>query len=370
MPKIGCDGIQQKEVSTDMSIISTKDIIAKLGDAAGATMFKITDSSDASCVEIDSAKNLKVNGNLYVHGTQFVSNTEEVMIGDRAITMNAEITHSGQNTYGGMLVKSVSNAVGEILVASQFTSGSGAITIAGGPGTLLAGDLIYVNGTKNNDGLYKVTSADATSIVINALATEYDVRTALVTETVVANISEATPAYLVYDGGWKIGSYVIGAVADTMSIIGFSSIEAVDYTATHTNIGAKGLTNDTFSGASKVGIHSTGLAEYTGVPENVQEFAQETNDILEDIVDTGDGAYMKSGSSALGNGVGSLAVVFVTPFATAITTVICTVQNLIDAAPLHFTTEITVSAITGFTVVLSGLTDSVNYSINWIATGN
>jgi len=369
MPLIGCDGIQQTTATTDLKLTSTKDLIGKLGTNTGSTVFKVTDSSDATCISVDSKKNLKVFGNLYTYGTHFVSNTEEVDIGDKAITLNSEITHSGQNTYGGMNIKNVSNAVGEILVASAFTAGSGTITIAGGPGTLIAGDLIYVNGSLYNDGLYKVASADAVSIVINAAATEYDVKTALVDETVTANISEATPAVLVYDAGWKLGKYAVNAVLDSQTIVGFSSIEAgVSFSATHPNIGCEGATAPG-SGASQVGVNNAGLDMYTSTPENLQEFAQETNDLIKETVDFVDGV-VKSGSASVSNGASTVAVVFSTAYTTSCTTVICTMRNVTDPTPLHYTIELTTIAKTGFTATLSDITDSANYLVDWIAIGS
>jgi len=83
-----------------------------------------------------------------------------------------------------------------------------------------------------------------------------------------------------------------------------------------------------------------------------------------------DGAALKWGRSSIADASSSLAVSFTTAFTSACDQVNVTVENVTDGSPLHFTVQITARATTGFTVTLSGNTDTANYDVSWIAYGS
>jgi hypothetical protein len=139
------------------------------------------------------------------------------------------------------------------------------------------------------------------------------------------------------------------------------------------NLGCRGTTN-TGSGMSKIGIYNTELTNYTS-PTTGQEFAKQTNDILTNIINTKNGKYIKSGGKSIGDATDTISVDFSTEsgysdFTSHIYSLVCTIKNVTDATPLTFTYIITAMSIEGFTVKLSTNTNSANYVLDWIATGD
>lgn len=368
MPLQGTDGIQQNDAAKNLQLISPLNIELKLATNTGVTEVNVQNSDSQKCITIGSDKNVRIHGNLTVEGTHTTEHSSEVNIGDKVLNLNAGIEDVSQNSYGGLFIKRISSTVGQVLPTISFVASTNTINISGGPGSLTSGDLFFVRGSKKNDGLYKVSTIGASTIVINTSATEYDVRTSFVDETVVAHISEAIPAYLLYDNGWKLGVFSPGAVTDTLTIVGQSSIESgVDYSGTHPNIGCQGTTN-AGSGASKVGIYSSSLDYFTTAPTQVQTLAEQTNSAFKDLV-SADGAKSKHGVTDISNDSDSVSITFTTAFSTSISSVVCSLENTTDTTPFHYTTMITSKSVTGFTVKLSSKTDTANYKLNWNAKG-
>lgn len=361
---IGCNGIAQDITGADLSLFTQKDFVAKIPSNDGSQMFKITNSDDDTCLEIKSNKNVKVYGNLYTLGKHVVINSEEVSIGDKFFTINADIKDSALNAPGGFIVKEVLNNNAQIISATAFNAAAFTITtdIAG---TLVAGDLFYVVGSEMNDGLYKATTVNATSIIINTGATEYDTQVALIDETSSsASISEASPKMLVHDSAWKMIRYDAAAAMVMYKILGYNTIESgEDVSDTKPNIGCQGSTN-VGSGASKVGLYNTALTKFSS-PTQLQTFAEQ----VDGMIDVADGQYHKFGVAAIANTSSSVAVTFGTAFSTGLHMVVCTVEH-IGGTPLTFAIIITAKAATGFTITLSGNTDDADYKLHWSAYGN
>ena len=73
----------------------------------------------------------------------------------------------------------------------------------------------------------------------------------------------------------------------------------------------------------------------------------------------------KSGSESISDASASVSVTFGTAFADATYGIAIAMENVTDADPLAFAMIVTAKSTTGFTVELSGVTDSANYDLNW-----
>lgn len=366
MALIGCDGIEQPNSAESLHLLSPKSIPAKLGDNAGVETFQVLNSDDILCMEVKSNKDVRVFGNLFTEGEHFVINSEEVNIGDNVITLNAEITASSAHNPGGVAIKRVT--ADAFLNASAFVAATNTITIAGGPGSLVAGDLFYVYGSEQNDGMYKVSTVNATSIVINISPPEYDCRSSLEDETVAAKINEAIPELMMWDDGWRIIRYEAGANKLDFLVLGYHEVADKDFSDIEPDMGARGDSGGVGrlgSGAIRIGLFGSALAKYNN-PSTLQDFAEQTADRL----NNNDGPYEKSGQVSIANTADSVAVTFGTSFSSNCDIVLFSLQNTVDATPKHYTLQLTAVAATGFTVTLSEDTDSANYKLNWIAKGS
>jgi hypothetical protein len=83
------------------------------------------------------------------------------------------------------------------------------------------------------------------------------------------------------------------------------------------------------------------------------------------FVDPADVESEKSGSESISNASASVSVVFGTAFSDATYGISIAMENVTDDDPLAFGMIVTAKATTGFTVELSGVTDSANYDLNW-----
>lgn len=85
-------------------------------------------------------------------------------------------------------------------------------------------------------------------------------------------------------------------------------------------------------------------------------------------------ATVQSGTKAIGNSVGSIAVDFTDEGASDMPSssysVVVSVENTTDGSPSQYAMTVTAKSATGFTVTLSGNTDSANYKLNWIVSAN
>ncbi len=459
MAIIATDGIKQLGTGADLSLISVSGgIVAKLGDAAGAKSFKITDSADASIMTIDSDGNTRIYGNLTIDGeTQTIKSTD-VWIGDSEITLNSQITGSAANKYGGIAVKRVGEAAG--VAATAFVNATGVITCGDTTGFLTAGDLFYVVNSSKNNGLYEVSSLDASSITINASSTVPGTRLSLTDESgASASINEAVHSFVQWNasGYWEFGYYNVGAVRKAFKSVGVGAGGAAAFSNANPDISATGTAN-TNSAAAFIGVYdeftsssattlqavlkdfdtaiasgglpggtpaltfsttnATGSASTVILTDATIAIFDATNPAAETAGATAvvgsaafaarrdhvhaasigtpvnigaanadgvaatfaasdhvhalpaNGAALKFGAEAISNAASTVSVVFGTAFGTACTAVMATIANVTDGSPLQFTYEITTKATTGFTLTLSGTTDSANYVCYWVACGN
>jgi hypothetical protein len=86
-----------------------------------------------------------------------------------------------------------------------------------------------------------------------------------------------------------------------------------------------------------------------------------------DIISSAAGT-VKEGYTAIANAATSGTVTFPTPFSDATYILNYNIKNTTDANPMQFGSIITTTTSGGFTVLLSGPTDSANYYISWRAT--
>ena len=85
------------------------------------------------------------------------------------------------------------------------------------------------------------------------------------------------------------------------------------------------------------------------------------------FVDPADVEAEKSGSESISDASASVSVTFGTAFSDATYGMALCIENTVDADPLAHAYVVTAKSTTGFTLELSGLTDSSNYSLNWQA---
>jgi hypothetical protein len=83
------------------------------------------------------------------------------------------------------------------------------------------------------------------------------------------------------------------------------------------------------------------------------------------FVDPADVEAEKSGSESISDASASVSVTFGTAFSDATYGISIAMENVTDADPLAFGMIVTAKSTTGFTVELSGVTDSANYDLNW-----
>jgi len=82
---------------------------------------------------------------------------------------------------------------------------------------------------------------------------------------------------------------------------------------------------------------------------------------------TANGAKFKSGRTTIASGVATKTVTFGTAFADANYTVTAVLSNPTDATPSQYAVVVSDAIAASFTVDFSGVTDSANYLVNWIA---
>jgi len=356
------DGHEQKNSGLDYLITGNQNIILKLGDSAGVYSFSVVDVADASIMEVSSDKNAKFHGNIVVEGDVSSITSNDVSIGDSIITLNADIVSSAANSDGGVMIKMVHTSAA--LVVSSFVNSTGTINITGGPGTLVGGSLIYVLGSENNNGLYEVTSADATTIVVNASSTKLNTSKTLIDETIVASVNHAIPGYIIWNNSSSIiefGKYNIDGSVTSYNAIGTGS-GASDFSTSNPDLSTPGSSNTT-SAAHNIGVFN----DFTNlVGAKVQILLKAIDTHLTALMETADGIYEKSGIASIGSGVNSIAVTFGTAFANSNYSVVFSLENTTDTT--QYTAMLSAKATTGFTVTLSGSTSTVNYKLNWKAT--
>lgn len=372
MGYMSADGIKQTTASSDLTCISTRDFISKLGDAAGSSRFKVVDSADAERFGVDSdgntaiVGNLAVAGNLSVTGTQSVVNSTAVWIGDSEITLNSGASVSAENSYGGLAVKRVDLAAA--INATSFVAGTSTINVSDDPtGIIAADDLIYVDETTNNDGLYEVASITTGTIVIKTGSTVPGTKNALVTETAAGKVNIAKPAFLQWSQAstmWEFGYYNVLAARKAFKAVGIGAGGAAAFSDTNPDLSATG-TSAANSGAKKIGV----FAEFTySTATDVQAVL---NDLDAAIVSAG--TPTKAGVSAgITGGATSLAVTFGTAFGTSCDGVSCNLLNTVDATPDFFAVMITARSASGFTATFSGAipgSGTTNYKLSWTAVG-
>jgi hypothetical protein len=78
-----------------------------------------------------------------------------------------------------------------------------------------------------------------------------------------------------------------------------------------------------------------------------------------------DGSKSKFGKADIGNASTTVAIVFTTAYADANFRISGSLVNTVDGTPSIYPWIVTVKATTGFTVTLSGATDSANYDFEW-----
>lgn len=256
MATIAVDGIKQVVSSADLSITaSSGHIIAKLGDAAGAKAFTFKDSSDATIMTLDSDGNNRVYGTLAVDGTTTSGGSTDVWIGDSEITLNSEITGSAGNKYGGFAIKRLGEAAG--VSATAFVNATGVITCSDTTGFLAVGDLFYVVNSSKNNGLYEVSSLDASSITINGSSTVPGARLSLTDESgASASINEAIHSFVQWNASnyWEFGYYNVGAVRKAFKSVGVGAGGGVAFSNSNPDISATGAAN-TNSAAAFIGVY-------------------------------------------------------------------------------------------------------------------
>lgn len=369
-----CDGIQQLTAATDLSVISPRDLLFKLGDNAAADKARFRDSDNVDQIVIDSNGNISIAGNtvitgdLIVNGTQQVVRSTEVWIGDSEITLNANVIASANNKYGGIAVKRVSLAAA--YTTSSFVAATSTINVTTDPTSDIAtGDIVYVSGTSNNDGLYEVDSVTAATIVILTTSTVPGAKLALVDETVAGKVNLGIQSFFRWDetaDRWVFGYYGAAAAISSFQVVGIGAGGAVAFSNANPDLSAQG-TSAANSGAVKIGCYD--------------EFAYSSSTNVQDVLDDLDegiatitsGLVVKSGLTAgITGGDSTVAVVFPVAYGTSCNQINATMHNVVDASPYHYTIMITAMSTTGFTATLSGPipgAGTTNYKLSWTATG-
>ena len=165
-----------------------------------------------------------IQGDFKVNGTRTVTTSTEVAVGDSEVIYNAFIKESGANSDGGFHVKRVIEVTD--IDISGLVNSTGTINLVSDPSSVLSvGDIFYVTGTGENanDGLYKVASFGATSIVIVSSPTELGVRGSLIEESSPpsgAGVNKADPALIRWNEGtdkFQMGT-LLGGLADIVDI--------------------------------------------------------------------------------------------------------------------------------------------------------
>lgn len=327
MASLAAEEIRNTEAS-ELLLKSLQSITQKLGDAAGARKAQITDSADVVLEEIDSlgAKiirsdgsfklqnaasqtkfevnqlngDLTVAGRIIAQGTQHRIDSNVVNIGDSTLTLNAEITDSANNSDGGIHIKRCESA--NTVTATAFVNATGVITVSSDPSAWLAvGDLFYIRGSDNNDGLYKCSARTATTITINAGATEFDAQTSLTDESgATATVNEAKPVIILWDesaGKWMWGYYDSDGTAHFVSGVGIGAGGAADFNAaTNPDLSALG-TAAAGSGGHQVGIFSGGMSHSSS--DNAQDVMDDLDDAITAAVPDYDAPALTLGISNL-----------------------------------------------------------------------
>ena len=348
MAIIGVNGIQNDESGENLYLISKTSIAAILGSSLGKDSLFVDDSFRTKVLEFSADKRYRYYG--------------------RFLDLAFNIEDDADISQAGIIVKNVANTPAEIINPTVFNSLTKTITIDSA-GIIIDGDLFYVIGTRFNNGMFKAATVTPTSIVIDDVATEHNVKTMLVDETVVigiAKISAARPRMILWDAGWKLGQYESISNWVEYLIAGIGSIEnAVDFADEYPNLGCQGVTAPG-SGAAKIGLFNDDMPYFPLAPNNVQDFAQNVHDNIANQVD---GKYIKSGIEDITISTDTVDVTFVTDFENTIRSVLCTIEH-IGGTPFHYETLLRVKALTGFTIELSASVEDANYKLHWIALGS
>lgn len=73
----------------------------------------------------------------------------------------------------------------------------------------------------------------------------------------------------------------------------------------------------------------------------------------------------ETGIDDIGNGEDSVEITFSSPLANSRYRVLASLENVVDATPSEYAFTVVSKEVSGFTVELSGLTDSANYKLSW-----
>jgi len=357
--------------------VFTGDMTVKLGTDDGTSTFTIQDSTTGGIFTVDSDGNgyfdgnVDVNGNLTVQGSITSIESTEVLIGDSVLVLNSEIDQTAENNNGGFYVSRVAGAGS--FTTTSFTNATGVIAMTDDPTSqIAAGDLIVVIGSEFNDGIFKVSAVDGSSITINAAATEVGVRTSLTDETVSAELNEFVGALLYWsdaqvggDNSWKIGRYGTGATLTQLELTG---IGANDATACDENgnydLYARGTSNST-SGADYVGAYASGWSKISTSAHTVQEALDSIDGQLGVA-----GIGIKAGTIDINGVVQNSDEVwhtYGTAFANTNYALNFSLEGAADTS--QFTWNVIEKATTGFKVQFSGnIADDGTYNLSWTAT--
>ena len=88
---------------------------------------------------------------------------------------------------------------------------------------------------------------------------------------------------------------------------------------------------------------------------------------LATIYNTENSESIKKGTNAILNGVDSLGIIFNSSFGSSLYSVVANIKNNIDPSSSIYSWNIIEKNEYGFTVKLSGVTDSANYCVEWVA---
>jgi hypothetical protein len=227
----------------------------------------------------DGIYNHNANNSLQIVSDSSCQVTGRAMIGGplhanyfhlpRTLTVNNETINTVDFGYSNITVKRcLSN---ESISCTEFSLAGQQITTTGFVYAFVAGDIIHVSGSRSNDGLYEVASIAASDIVIATTPTCTLCKDTLGADEIIgagysASINIVNPAFLSwYNTGsaWYFGYIDASKVQQSYLAIGIhAGSAAVDFATSHPNISAYG-TSVAGSGASKVGLYSTGMAIIT-----------------------------------------------------------------------------------------------------------
>jgi hypothetical protein len=268
MSIIAKDGIIQTKANESLYLI------------AQATMKYVLGSTRKEFISSDIASPNLFDIKCAAHANQFALNPFEYF--------NYLSDNTPNESYIGMLARRTLSGPTEVSDVVSVDSATDKITTSGVDASITAGKLVFLRGSQENDGIYKVSSVSAPDIFIDTGAVDPGIKNAIASDEagLSAKVSLINPSYILWDESntnWAMGYFNGSYARKNLGIIGYNLSEASsDFAATNPNLSAYGTTA-AGAAAKAIGVNPTSITSST-----------ETN--LQDLLEDLDTAIVTSGN--------------------------------------------------------------------------